>query len=167
MAEVTLKSGQITNRDAATRVFNNPGVSKGMMCGSVGRVQTNADDSANSIIVFCTIPSNAIVHSLRLYSDDSGNTGAMDVGLYRTTKDGGAVVDADHFASAVDINSAALNGSDILHESGQFSLEEAEKPVWEALGLSADPNLEYDVCGTLTAAVTAATDIVLKIQYAV
>lgn len=167
MAAVTLKSGQITNRDASPQVFNNPGVSKGSMCGAVGRVQTNADDSVNSIYIFCTIPSNAVVHSLRLYSDDSGNTGDMDVGLYRTTGDGGAVVDADFFGSAVDINAAALNGSDILHESGQFSLEEAEKPVWEALALSADPNLEYDVCGTLTEAVTAVTDIVLKIQYAV
>lgn len=166
MAVVTLKSAQITNRDASPVVFNNAGVARGDLRAFTARVQTNADDSANSKYLFGSIPSNAVPFSLRLYCDDSGTTGDMDVGLYRNTADGGAVVDADFFASAVDINAAALNGSDILFESGAYSIEEAEKMVYQALGLTADPGIEYDVVGTLTEAVTAATDIVLKLAWA-
>jgi hypothetical protein len=102
-----------------------------------------------------------------LYSDDVGTTGTLDIGIYKNTADGGAVVDADFFASAVDINAAALNGTDVTHESTVFGFEDAEKPLWEALGLSSDPCLIYDVVITSTQAASSGGTLTLKGLYVV
>jgi hypothetical protein len=81
-------------------------------------------------------------------------TAATDIGLYRTEKDGGAVVDADLFTSA-QVLTSALNGTDVLHESTVFSLANSGKELWDALGLTSDPSVFYDVTMTLTAAAGA------------
>jgi len=47
-----------------------------------------------------------------------------------------------------------------------YGVNDKEKPLWEALGLSADPQREYDIALTLTAAnQTAAADVALRVQY--
>lgn len=167
MAVVERKSGSITNRDATPRVINKPGVQGGIMKGAVATVETVATDDINSVYRMLRVPSNAVMHSLRHYSDDIGSSAAAaDIGVYETTENGGAVVDADHFASALVLNAGALNGTDVLHESAVFGLEDAEKPLWEALGLSTDPKKDYDICYTATGAIDAAATLTLKAQWA-
>lgn len=165
MAVVTTKAGPITNRDASPKVLSNAAVASGVLKEAVGTLESVSGDSIGSTYIFASIPSNAVVSQVLLYSDDIGTTTISDFGIYKSTADGGTVVDADFFASAVSLKDGALNGSDITHESGVFSLEDAEKPLWEALGLSSDPNLMYDVVGTLTAASDAAGTITLKVRY--
>jgi hypothetical protein len=148
-------------------VISNPGAAKGMLQGFSGTLESVNGDSIGSVYIFGSIPSNAVPHALRLYSDDVGTTTIADFGLYRTTADGGAVVDADFFASAVSLKDGALNGSDILHESAVYDPDDVEKAIWSGLGLSSDPNLMYDVAATLTAASDAAGTISLQMQYAV
>ena len=46
-----------------------------------------------------------------------------------------------------------------------YGLEDVEKPLWEALGLTADPRKLYDIAMTLTAAAAATGDISLKVRY--
>jgi hypothetical protein len=168
MAVVTVKTDSITNRDATPRVMNNPASVKGNIQGFVGTVECSATDDIGSTYIFGMVPSNAVMHSLRLYSDDIGAAAAaMDFGLYRTTADGGAVVDADFFASAVSLKDGALNGEDILHESAVIDLNEQDGPIWTLLGLSTDPCLWYDVVGTATGALDAAATISLKGTYAI
>lgn len=164
MAVVTTKAGAITNRDASPRALSDSIISKGMLKEAVGTIETNGDDSIGSKYVFAQVPSHARVSAVLLSCDGNNTTGAGNIGLYRTTDDGGAVVDADLFASAQVITSALTN-SDVTHESGQYGIEDIEKPLWEALGLSEDPNLMYDVVMTLTAADDAADTVSLKIQY--
>lgn len=169
MSVVTRKSTQITNRDASPRVINNPATTKGDMKGFCATLETVSGDSINSVYVLASIPSNASMHSLRLYSDDIGTTTVGDIGLYDTTENGGGVVDQDFFASAVNMNAGALNGSDIIHEAanaGTNDISDVEKPLWQQLGLAADPKKWYDVCVTLTAAADAAATVTLKGQYA-
>jgi hypothetical protein len=171
MATVAIKSGPITNRDATPAVTPNANVQGGFLRECVGTLEATAADDIGSTYRFCQIPSNARVSQILLYSDDQGTAGDMDLGIYQTTANGAAVLDADHFAAAVDINAAALNGTDITHESGSgtgcFGLEDAEKPLWQALGLTADPCLMYDVVGTLTEANTAGATITLKVRFVV
>ena len=76
-------------------------------------------------------------------------------------------MDADFFGSAVSLKDGALNGTDITHESAVFDPDDIEKMIWQALGLSADPKIMYDVAATLTAAADAAGTISLKIRYCV
>lgn len=165
MAVVTTKAGPITNRDASPKVLSNAAVASGVLKEAVGTVESVSGDSIGSEYIFASIPSNAVVSQVLLYCDDIGTTAAADIGLYKSTADGGAVVDADFFASAVSLSGGALNGTDVTHESAVFGLEDAEKPLWEALGLSSDPNLMYDVVATLTAASDAAGTIMLKVRY--
>jgi hypothetical protein len=169
MAVVNRLSGVITNRDATPRVMNNPGAAAGMLRGFSGTLETVSGDDIASTYRFAQVPSNAVMHALRLYCDDVGSTALVDIGIYRTTADGGAVVDADVFGSAVDISGGALNGTDVLNESAvtAWGLEDAETPLWQALGLTADPMVNYDVVLTLTVASNAAATITLRGIYAI
>lgn len=166
MAQVSLiSSTPISNANATPKVANNPGVADGMLRRVVGTIASLAADSAASIYRMVRVPSNAHIHSVILLSDDGGATGQMDCGIYQTADNGGAVVDADHFASAVDIGAGAIGPVDITHESGVYAIEDAEKPLWEALALSADPGIDYDIALTVTEVVADVGDKTLKVEY--
>lgn len=166
MATENLKSAAITNRDASPQVANPGGLNGGELKVAVGMLECGTGD-LGSTYRFVSVPSNAYIHQIRLYSDDMGATGVADVGIYQNTENGSAVVDADFFASAVDMKTAALNGSDVTHESGAFNIDDAEKPLWQALGLSSDPQRSYDIVLTTTEAFGTAGTVVLKVQYSI
>lgn len=165
MAVVTTKSGAITNRDNTPVVLSNMNIAGGALKEAVGTVEAANGDSIGSKYIFCSIPSNCRVSQVLLFSDDIGTTTIADFGIYRSTADGSAVVDADFFGSAVSLKDGALNGSDITHESAVYDPDDIEKPLWQALGLSSDPKVMYDVVATLTAAADAAGTITLKVRY--
>lgn len=168
MAVEALKSAGITNADASPRVPNNARVFGGMVREAVGTIQFAASSSIGSIARLCRIPSNARVSQVTVSSDAFDTTGAADIGIYKATAQGGAVVDADFFASALLLTSALPN-TDCTHESGAYGVEDLEKPLWEALGLSADPQVDYDVAATLTAAngAGATPDVTVRVRYIV
>lgn len=163
MAVENLKSTPITNADATPIVFNDACVAGGVERSWVGTKQVSASASIGSTYRLVRIPSNLRVSQVILACDAFDTTGAGDVGLYDTN--GGAVVDAGFFASAV-VMTSILTGTDVTHESTVFGVEDAEKPLWEALGLTADPMKEYDVAITLTAAngAGATPDVTLKVR---
>jgi hypothetical protein len=165
MAVVTVKSGAITNRDASPKVLSNPVLQGGRVKECSGTVEVTTGNDIASIYVLASVPSNARVSQVLVYSDDMGTATAADIGLYRTTADGGAVVDADFFASALSLNGGALNGSDVTHESGVYGVEDREKTLWEGLGLSADPQIMYDICATLTAAADVGGTLSVAVKY--
>ncbi len=160
MAAENLKSGAITNRDATPSVLN---TSQGGVVRQVwGKVEAAGGD-AGSTYRFCSIPSNARMIRAWFSCDDLSGSGAtLDVGLRQTTANGGAVVDADFFASALDVATAAVAITEITFERGATLIDELEKPLWERLGLSADSNREYDVTGVSgTAAATGTMAVFL------
>jgi hypothetical protein len=150
MATVHLKSAAVTNSDASPRVMNNSNVAGGVVRRSVGVVTNSAADDVGSTYRYCRVPSNAIVKAVIYASAASGATGQVDIGIYQTAENGGAVVDADLFASAVDPGGGAIAPTDVTHESGQYTYAESLTPLWAALGLTADPGREYDVAATVT-----------------
>ncbi len=167
MAVVTKKSGPVTNRDATPRVAVNGNLIGGRIRESVGTIETTGTDSAGSKYILAGgIPSSARVTDVLLSCDGNNTAGAMDIGVYKSTGDGGAVVDADFFASAQALGTALTN-SNVTHESGVFGIEDVEKPLWEALGLTSDPGLMYDVVGTITTADDAADTITLKVRFVI
>lgn len=167
MAVVTTKSAQVTNRDASPNVLNNPNDgAEGRVRSVFGKVAAVNGDSIASKYVFAGIPSNARITSVRLYSAALGVGAAADIGVYRNTDDGGAVVDADFFGSAIDV-SAAVNGTEISHESGVYTIAKREQPLWEAAGLTADVFSTMDVVATLTGAAAASGDIGVHVDFVV
>jgi len=166
MAVEARKSSLVTNADAVPAVLNNPRVDGGFERVKVSTVEiVNADSVASTYRMF-RVPSNAVVTDLRIYAPDIGTTTATDIGLYRTAKDGGAVVDADFFASAVSLNAGAINGTDVLHEAAVFTIANSGKELWDALGLTSDPSVFYDVAFTLTADADATATVKLIGRYA-
>lgn len=164
MAVVTTKSAAITNRDANLGVLNNPNSGeRGSHFNVFGKVASVSGDSANSVYRFVSVPTNARIDSVRVWSGALGGSAAMDIGVYRNTKDGGAVVDADYFASALSVVSA-INGTEQSHESGVNTIANREKPLWQAVGLTADPGGTFDICGTLTAASAANVDVGISVD---
>lgn len=164
MAVVTKKSTTITNRDSTPATITNANIARGRVQEFVGVVEAASGDSIGSKYIFGSIPSNARVSQVLLSCDAMSTSGAGDIGIYKSTADGGAVVDADFFASA-QVVTTALKNSDVTHESGSFDIADGEKMLWDALGLTEDPNLEYDVAMTLTTAAGGAGTIALKVKY--
>jgi len=159
MAAENLKSASITNRDATPPVLTS---SQGGFVRRVwGKVESAGGD-AGSTYRFCSIPSNARAITVRFSSDDlSGGAATMNLGLYQTAANGGAVVDADFFASAIDVNAGAVAVTDVTFERDATRIADLEKPLWEQLGLSADSLRDYDVTGVSVAAATTGTMIVI------
>jgi hypothetical protein len=165
MAVVAVKSTLITNADATPVVLNNPRVDGGFERIEVATAAITDTDSIASTYRMFRVPSNAVMTDLRIYSPDIGTTTAADIGLYRTAKDGGAVQDADFFASALVLNAGAINGTDVLHEAAVFTIANSGKELWDALGLTSDPSVFYDVTMTLTGAADAAGTVKLIGRY--
>jgi hypothetical protein len=163
MATENVLSGAITNRDATPKVLNT--AQGGVVRRAWGTAEAAAAGDAGSTYRLCSIPSNARAIRVVLATDDLGTTATLDVGLYQTTENGSAVVDADFFASAVNANTAAVAETMVSHESGVYGVEDIEKPLWEALGLSADSQRDYDVVVTSAGDIDQAGTITLIVDY--
>lgn len=167
MAVEARKSTAITNATATPPVPNSANLTAGNLRESQGLAAITNADSVGSTYRLFRLRSADRVSLIRIYAPDIGTTTAADLGLYRTNQDGAAVVDADFFASGVVLNAGAINGTDITFEAAAAGglIANAEKRIWEALGLSADPHLEYDVTLTLTGAADASGTALVRIQY--
>jgi hypothetical protein len=159
-----IDSTLISNRAATPRVANEPWNDAKLKTTGAGIVEVSTDTDATDELRFCRVRSNALVKRVLLSCDAVSTSGAMDVGIYRTDDDGGAVVDADFFASAQVVTSALVD-SNVTHESGVYGIEDRDKPLWEALGLSVDPQVWYDVAGTVTTDMGGAGTLVLEVEY--
>lgn len=165
MAVANTKSTHITNADATPVVISNAYVNGGLIREASGTVETLAADDAASVYRLCRIPSNARISSILLASDAITGASATDIGLYQTAANGGAVLDADFFATDVDISSATAF-TEVILEATATDIAKCEMPLWQLYGLSSDPCIFYDVCATVND-VTAAGTISMKVKYVV
>lgn len=163
MAVVTVKSSLITARDSGGKSSLSTGPRR--LYDQTDTVEVTNGDSIGSKYILGSVPSSASMRELIVLCD-AITSAAADFGLYRTTADGGAVVDADFFGSAVSIATAITTGTNVLHESGVLDIANLAKPLWQILGLTSDPQLMYDVVATLTAAATASGTLTARISYA-
>lgn len=160
MPVVFTKSSVITNADANPPVINSAQIANGRARFMRGVVAVANGDSIASVLRFVRVKSNDLVSQI-LLDCDAITLAAADIGIYRTSGDGGAVVDADLFASAQSI-ATALRATDVTRGSGVITVANMERPLWQLLGLSADPQVDYDIAATLTAAATAGGSVALS-----
>lgn len=130
-----------------------------ILCDLTG---SEADDK----YVMAKMKSSDHISSLRVSGKGGGASLAADLGVYLVgdiTGAVGTVVDVDLFASAAVLAAAAR--LDVFKEA---ALVDADRglPIWELLGLSADPLLEYYIAFTVTTAlITADETVLLEIIY--
>lgn len=154
-----------TNAYAAPVVKTNPNDGYGTpFSRGVSFTLTTDHDSADVIALF-PISSSMCVNRVLLSTDGAATAGAADIGLYTLNEAGdtATAVDADEFASAQAITSAAVD-TDVTAEAGTTTIDERYKPIWEVLGLSADPGLTYWVCLTVTTNIDATNVIAVRIE---
>jgi hypothetical protein len=164
MGVVNRKSTAITNATATPRVLNSANLQNANLRGAQGLANLGAADSNTSTHRLFRVRSSDLVWQLVVYCLDIGTTATGDVGIYKTNDAGGAVVDVDLFASALAISGGALSGVDITFEAAANNGVPAngEKRIWEAIGLTADPMIEYDVVFTQTADTDAAGVVLFR-----
>lgn len=170
MAVVTTKSAAVTNADAATQTNNSQKIAGGRLREDVGTLEAVSGDSIGSVYRLARIKSGSRISRV-LLTCDAITTCAGDIGVYDVTSvNSGAVIDADFFASARSL-AVAIDHADVTHEADPadagagYGFADVEKPLWQALGLTADPNKLYDIALTLTAAAGSAGTVSLKVQY--
>jgi hypothetical protein len=125
--------------------------------------------SSTSVIRLCEIDAYAIVDSVEFASAAQG-AGNLSIGVYKTNADGGAAVDADLFASRIDVASAVAITA-VTNESTNNTILKQNQPLWQAAGVSTapTPGTKYDVCATVdTTDVTTGTGAIgVKVRYTI
>lgn len=164
MGTSALKSTSLTNRDATPKVATNSRLYGAIKYSAYGYVTAAAADDTASRYRMVAVPSNCIVRAVYLSSIAQGGSAAVDVGVYRATADGAAVVDADLFGSAVSVVSVVPR-TDVTCESTVYTAALREQPLWQAAGLSADPGGELDIVLTPTAALTNGGALAVEVEY--
>lgn len=171
--DLTLKSTAITNREASPRVANAPGQ------GGAGVVRTvygylasvTAALSVTSVIRLVEVPSNAVIISMKV-SSGAQAAGAFSFGVYRKNADGGlvAAANADQFFTAALSCAAAVNETEVVQLATSLNTAvKRNQPLWQAIGMAADPKTGLDICATVTTtAVTTGTGALsVAVQYTV
>lgn len=166
-----LYSTWLTNAVATPKVLTDAAESVGVLKEAVGVLSPAADQADDTVMRAVRVPSNARVSQVLISAADATTAGKIDVGVYETDGNGGAAVDRDLFASALDLANSSLaagGNGDITFESTEYTFAESGKPLWEVLGLTSDPCKEYDICAVVETLFNGGpTTIVLKVRFVV
>lgn len=169
MGVVNVNSTQITNDLATPAVLNNPYIAGGVYREMVDVCTMGASDSNGSTYRFFRIPSNARIGDIEVMNDANTSGTSYKCGIFTINGGGVAYTNSDViFFSAVTMASArnvwtSLYFPSILNAGGLVA--NTMKRVWELAGLTADPNLTYDVVVTATTAGSAGGSLSLKLAY--
>ena len=115
--------------------------------------------TAGQVLRFFRVRSNDCIKELKGSISAAVGSSVTEVGLHDINT--GSEVDADEFAAANQFTRTALT------IAGLMPLKQANpnQLVWEGLGLTSDPGIEYDVTITLTTMGSTAGDITLSMYY--
>lgn len=171
--DLTLKSTAITNREAGPRVDNNPGQGGATRVNRVYGylASVTASLSATSVIRLVEVPSGAIVTSVKVTSG-AQTAGKFNIGVYRKNQDGGLVAAASSdafFTTDLDCASAVIDQECVMKATSANTLAKRNQPLWQAIGMAADPKTGLDICATVhTTDVTTGTGALgVVVDYAV
>lgn len=150
MAVANTKSTIVTNADATPRILTALHLFGGVLKSLPAIVEVAAADDAASVYRLFRVHSSWRIEEVLLASDAITGLDDVNVGVYDTAANGGAVVNENLFADDLDLSSG-LTWTDVTYETTATNIDKVEKRLWELLGLSADPQKEYDICVTAIA----------------
>jgi hypothetical protein len=173
MAVVNTKPTTITNRDSTPPVLNDGRIQRGVLKSAVGSVAVGAADSATSYYPLVEVPTTAMVRSVFLTAVAGMTTLAGNVGVFKTTANNGGVTTGvaaaassnTFFASAQ--SAATLQArTDVTNTGTTYPTDKREQPLWQAIGLTADPGGTFDIGFQVTTANTgSAGRLGLEVNY--
>lgn len=159
MAVVNTKATPLSNADSDPQETTHSYEVNGYVRSSTGSVVKASADSNNSVYRFVRLPSNARLIGRTLEND--AITGMTDVNIGVYDVDDGAAVDDNLLEDALTLASAGA----AFAPFGQIAPENKGKRLWELLGLTEDPQIQYDIAATAIAAGAGAGDIAMDILW--
>lgn len=161
MAVVNTKSTTITNADASPAVHTpgNKAGNKKRFHGETAEIAAGDDDT--SVVRLVRVHTSDVLSALKLSNDAISGSTDIDVGLYDTAANGGAVIDADCYADGIALTSAGAN-TDLTFSAR--AIEKIGQQVWQDAGLTSDPKKFVDVCLTGNTIGTAAGTVSLEAE---
>lgn len=174
MAVVKTLSTAISNRDAVPAVINDGRIQRGVLKSSVGSVAVGAADSATSYYPLVEVPSTAMVRSVTVTCPAGMTTLAGNIGVFKSTKNANGVTTgvaantgSDTIFAAAQSLATAQNRTDVTNaNSNAYPTDKRELPLWQAIGLSADPGGTFDIGIAVTTANTGAAGRVgVEVQF--
>jgi hypothetical protein len=170
MAGFNRKAAPLANRDSMPQLPNSA-LYGGRPFHRLGLVAAVSADDTTSRYGFFSIPSGAIIKSASISNDTA--LGALSLGLFETTANGGGfalqnaggIANANQFFGAAVALAAASWKVSLLPVAAWMSVAKSMQPVWQILGLTADPVRDYDLVGSVTTAISANGNILLEVEY--
>jgi len=136
-----------------------------VLYSSIVTFEVAAADDDTSKYRIAKLPSSVIVKNIEIRNDAVTAGTDYDVGIYQTSENGSAVVDADFFADALDLSSAHICGSE-LSGIKDLPVEDSSEALYEMLGVSLGDEPEYyDLVLTANTVGTAAGTVAVLIEY--
>ena len=175
MTQHNAASASITNSDASPRVANTAGIGgASVLQYKEDFVVVPASADTTSIFRVVRVNSTAIVKDVYLESE-AQTVGVVNVGVWyadslsdlapSNAANLGLVIDEDFFASLVDIGSAVAK-TDVVNESGTYTLDKRQQPLWQAVGLTVDPGGKFDIgCKPSTSVTTGLGRLGIGVKY--
>lgn len=151
MSSFNIKSKVIANRDATPLVLTDPILAKASLQEGIGveRIPTTAD--IGSQIRLVSVPSSARLSDLHYFAASLG-TSAIDIAAWFPTSvpvQSGVVAAALISSSAFAANIAGVDTGIALTDGmgtiAQQSVQRRSQPLWQNLGLVADPMIDIDL----------------------
>ena len=142
-------------------------VKGGRVIAISGNFETLAADDAGSKYRLCRLPANAVPLQLEINQDGIAGFTEIDIGLYDTLEQGGAVKDIDCFSDGVDQSAGYALGSE-LNGLSAVAIASLGQQVYQFAGDSAPtPNGEYDLVMTCVSEVSAAGTVAFRGLFAI
>lgn len=140
MADNSRNSDEIADLVATPKIKGQP-IRAGLLHIKIATVTMVTADSAPSLQTMIRIPAHARVKDLMLSSLDFSTAGAIDIGLHTESTPGVAstAVDADFFATAVDLSGGPYNKLSVLNESTTNTPAKQAQALWQAAGVTTEP----------------------------
>jgi hypothetical protein len=144
----SVKSLSILNSDAQAPSVPSY-LSKGQVLSTVGVAKVSATDTAGSMYKLCRVPSGARITSMKMDSSEMEGFTSGSIGLYTTQNTSatqGSPVCPELFGAGIDFSGSEDEAYDVLFDN--LAIDQAEKRIWELMGLDADPFILYDIVVT-------------------
>ena len=136
-----------------------------MIC-IAGNFETVATDSASSKYRLCKVGADWIPIQIHINNDAIAGATDMNLGLYDTLENGGAVKDYDVFMDGTDINAGSALGSEVDGLSN-IDIDSIGEQMYQYAGeTTLQPEQMYDLVLTSDAAITGAATISVRMIFA-
>lgn len=173
MSSFNIKSTVITNRDASPNRLTDGfvGIGGGKQVIGVERIPTTAD--AGSQVRLFTVPSSARIATMD-YCAAAIGTSVLDISVWYPTYIGvgagitgtaAAIIASSAFVSNIAGVDTGVAWTDAMGTIAVQSVQRRAQPLWQSLGLSADPLIDLDVGFTVRTANAIAGYVGLRASF--